>query len=243
MTAPTFTELDVAGETDFFATTWAGGASISPTANRIVIATAVARDNGGGMTSLVPSGGGITTWNIIDFVSEPSRFLSSYWGQQALPGSGVITWTADVEMRSISHHVAQGDGNEATSSPVGVIAVSQKAAALADGGTLTLDFTGFTSGNSVYIPCGGDDDVTSIAFGTDTYTELEDGDQSAQTHLAAAYLAANPTSNETVLTFTNGADARAFASGLEVKAAVAGGTNPKGPFGHPFHGPFGGPIG
>lgn len=24
--------------------------------------------------------------------------------------------------------------------------------------------------------------------------------------------------------------------------AAVGGANPKGPFGHPFHGPFGGPI-
>ena len=244
MTAPTFTEIDLSNSQAVNSTTYDTG-SVTPTANRLIVISVVARSLTTAITNFTASGNGLT-WVEISFKTEGSRHISVLRSMGSSPSAGVITLTADQDIRAIIVEVSEGDGNEDTSGSNGSgaivqVATEQSAAALATGGTLTCTLTSFASGNTAFALSGGDNDITSLAFGTDTYTELEDSENN-QVHIAVAYFAGSPASDQVVSTFTNSANARCLATAIEIKAAAGAGAVPHNPLGHPLIGAFGGPV-
>lgn len=68
-------------------------ASISPTANRLVIAV-VAASTGSGQTTPTASGGGMTTWTQVNsFIHGVSGVTTMFRALQASPGSGTLTFS------------------------------------------------------------------------------------------------------------------------------------------------------
>lgn len=102
--------------------------------------------------------------------------------------------------------------------------------------TVTLAALGDAVNNAVFACFGNDGGHTGAPDGG--YTELYDGPHNVDPSLETQWLLPGTTTPGISSLFN---DAIAGIA-IEIKDAVAAGTNPKGPLGNPFHGPFGGPI-